>query len=130
MTRVFAKVRGAAIALVSTAAALTPASAAAGAAHLDGASLGPLWAVPFVGLLLSIAIMPLATPHFWHKNYGKVSLAWAIAFLVPFTALYGFDLGALRADAARAGITPELVAQPLDEIPADSTCITFQRARA
>ena len=92
MTRVFAKVRGAAIALVSTAAALTPASAAAGAAHLDGASLGPLWAVPFVGLLLSIAIMPLATPHFWHKNYGKVSLAWAVAFLVPFTALYGFDL--------------------------------------
>jgi predicted TIM-barrel fold metal-dependent hydrolase len=44
-------------------------------------------------------------------------------------ALYGFDLEALRPAAERAGITPALVATPLDEIPADSTCITFQRAR-
>jgi hypothetical protein len=44
-------------------------------------------------------------------------------------ALYGFDLEALRPLAERAGITPALVATPLDEIPADSTCITFQRAR-
>jgi len=44
-------------------------------------------------------------------------------------ALYGFDLEALRPQAERAGITPALVATPLDEIPADSTCITFQRAR-
>ncbi len=43
--------------------------------------------------------------------------------------LYGFDLEALRPAADEAGITPELVATPLDEIPADSTCITFQRAR-
>jgi len=45
--------------------------------------------------------------------------------------LYGFDLAALRPSAEAAGITPELVARPLpvDEIPADSTCITFQRAR-
>lgn len=45
-------------------------------------------------------------------------------------ALYGFDLDALRTDAAAIGITPEQVRVPLDEIPADSTCITFQRARA
>ena len=44
--------------------------------------------------------------------------------------LYGFDLEALRADAVRAAITPELVRVPLDVIPPDSTCITFQRARA
>jgi hypothetical protein len=45
--------------------------------------------------------------------------------------LYGFDLEALRPAAEAAAITPELVARPLpvDEIPADSTCITFQRAR-
>jgi hypothetical protein len=43
--------------------------------------------------------------------------------------LYGFDLAALTAAAAKAAITPDLVATPLDEIPADSTCITFQRAR-
>ena len=45
-------------------------------------------------------------------------------------ALYGFDLAALRPAAAAVGITPELVRQPLEEIPADSTCITFMRARA
>jgi predicted TIM-barrel fold metal-dependent hydrolase len=43
--------------------------------------------------------------------------------------LYGFDLEALRPDAERIGITPDLVATPLDEIPADSACPTFQRAR-
>lgn len=43
--------------------------------------------------------------------------------------LYGFDLEALRPAAERLGITPELVRQPLDEIPADSMCPTFQRAR-
>jgi len=44
--------------------------------------------------------------------------------------LYGFDLEALRPIAETMDITPELVEVPLDEIPADSTCITFQRARA
>jgi predicted TIM-barrel fold metal-dependent hydrolase len=43
--------------------------------------------------------------------------------------LYGFDLEALRPAAEKAAITPALVASPLEEIPADSTCITFQRAR-
>jgi predicted TIM-barrel fold metal-dependent hydrolase len=43
--------------------------------------------------------------------------------------LYGFDLEALRPAAEAADITPALVATELDEIPADSTCITFQQAR-
>jgi predicted TIM-barrel fold metal-dependent hydrolase len=43
--------------------------------------------------------------------------------------LYGFDLDALRPAANEANITPELVATPLDEIPAHSQCLAFQRAR-
>jgi predicted TIM-barrel fold metal-dependent hydrolase len=43
--------------------------------------------------------------------------------------LYGFDLDALRPSALEADIRPELVATPLDEIPADSQCLAFQRAR-
>ena len=43
--------------------------------------------------------------------------------------LYGFDLEVLRPIAEKVCITPELVRQPLDEIPADSMCPTFQRAR-
>jgi len=44
-------------------------------------------------------------------------------------ALYGFDLQALRPEAERLAITPEMVRVPLDEIPADSACPTFQRER-
>jgi len=43
--------------------------------------------------------------------------------------LYQFDLEKLRAAANRINITPDLVKVPLDKIPEDSTCITFQRAR-
>ncbi|MDY7001580.1 MAG: sodium:proton antiporter [Thermodesulfobacteriota bacterium] len=60
--------------------------------HLDGASLGGIWVIPFVCMLLSIAIFPLALPHFWHKNFGKVSAFWGAAFLIPFTVQYGFSL--------------------------------------
>ncbi len=44
-------------------------------------------------------------------------------------ALYGFDLEKLRPVAEKLGITPDLVSTPLDEIPADSACPTFQRVR-
>ena len=45
-------------------------------------------------------------------------------------ALYGFDLEALLPEAMKLGITPALVREPLTEIPADSTCISFLKARA
>ncbi len=51
---------------------------------------GLLWVVPFAGLLLSIALMPLAIPKFWHHHYGKVSAFWAAAFVVPFSIEHGF----------------------------------------
>jgi ABC-type Zn2+ transport system substrate-binding protein/surface adhesin len=35
------------------------------APHLDGSSVNLLWIVPFVGILLSIAIFPLVAPHVW-----------------------------------------------------------------
>lgn len=59
------------------------------AADLDGAKLSPLWGVPFAGLLLSIALMPLLAPQFWHHHFGKVTAAWAAAFLLPFAAMFG-----------------------------------------
>jgi Na+/H+ antiporter NhaD/arsenite permease-like protein len=65
---------------------------AADAAHIDGAALAAPWAIPFVGLLLSIAILPLATPHLWHHHYGKIAAAWAVAFIAPFAAIYGTDV--------------------------------------
>lgn len=55
------------------------------AQHADPVGTLPLWTVvPFVGILLSIALFPLAAPHFWHHHFPKVSAAWALAFAVPF----------------------------------------------
>lgn len=67
-------------------------AAGEGAPHLDGGELGVWWVVPFVFMLLSIAVLPLATPHFWHDNFGKISGFWALAFLAPFAFIYGFDI--------------------------------------
>ena len=58
--------------------------------HLNGTTLGLLWVVPFAGILLSIAIMPLAAGKFWHHHFGKVSAFWALSFFVPFAMQYGF----------------------------------------
>ena len=66
----------------------TPAQAA-GEAAVDGRLLGLLWVAPFAGLLLSIALLPLLAPQFWHHHFGKVGAAWAAAFLLPFAVAYG-----------------------------------------
>ena len=70
------------------------------AAELDGAGLGLWWAVPFAGLLLSIALMPLLAPDFWHHHFGKVTAAWSLAFLIPLVLIYG--MGAATANFVHA----------------------------
>lgn len=57
--------------------------------HLDGAILGLAWILPFAGLLLSIAVLPLATPHLWHTRFGAVAALWSACFLLPHAMLYG-----------------------------------------
>ena len=79
-------------ALVALLPFLVPAVAcAAGGEHdLDGATLSVLWVVPFICMLLSIAVGPLALPHFWHHHFGKVAVFWGLAFLIPCAAVFGF----------------------------------------
>ncbi|MDJ0387112.1 sodium:proton antiporter [Roseomonas sp. E05] len=64
-----------------------PALAATG----EEAAPSLLWGVPFAGMLLSIALMPLLAGHIWHHHYGKIAAGWAALFLVPFAALHGPD---------------------------------------
>ncbi|MDR1496134.1 MAG: sodium:proton antiporter [Clostridiales Family XIII bacterium] len=50
----------------------------------------PLWSVlPFVGMLLSIAIFPLIKPHWWERHLLKVAIFWSVVFLVPFAISFG-----------------------------------------
>ena len=62
---------------------------AASAADLDGSKLSVWWGIPFAGVLLSIAFMPLAAPQVWHHHFGKIAAGWALAFLVPFALVFG-----------------------------------------
>jgi Na+/H+ antiporter NhaD/arsenite permease-like protein len=62
---------------------------AAGASHVNDSTLNLGWALPFIGILLSIALLPQLTPKLWHRHFGKVSAFWAAAFLVPFAATFG-----------------------------------------
>ena len=74
------------------------------AADMDGSTLSVAWAMPFAGILLSIALMPLLMPIFWHHHFGKVAAAWGLLFLVPFALTFG-------PAAAGAGFTHALMAE-------------------
>ena len=52
-------------------------------------TLHALWGLPFAGMLLSIALMPLLLPRLWHHHYGKISLGWAALVLLPLAATHG-----------------------------------------
>ncbi len=74
---------------------LLPRSAYAGT-ELDGAAMPWPFALPFAGLLLSIAVGPLLVPKFWHHHYGKVAAAWSALTL----GLLAWSAGAAAALAA------------------------------
>jgi len=59
---------------------------------VNGEELPLFSIIPFVGILLSIAIVPLVAPHYWHHNFGKIALFWATLFIVPFAIKMGFNL--------------------------------------
>ena len=61
------------------------------AAEFDGSRLNLMWAIPFAGILLSIALMPLMVPSFWHHHFGKISAAWTLAFFLPFAYFFGVN---------------------------------------
>jgi len=66
-----------------------PLQAAEAGAVVNGAALSPLWIVPFAGILLSIALMPMTAPAFWHHHFGKTTAFWTLAFIVPFAVQFG-----------------------------------------
>jgi Na+/H+ antiporter NhaD/arsenite permease-like protein len=61
----------------------------ADAAALDGAALRWPWALPFAGILLTIALGPLLFARFWHAHDGKIAAAWAALTLAAIGVLIG-----------------------------------------
>ena len=74
-----------------------PTAFANGAAHeLVNAQL-PVWSIiPFVGMLLSIAVIPLIQGDWWAENMKWVSLGWSLIFLIPFSIAYSVNEGLFR----------------------------------
>ena len=66
-----------------------PARAADAADPHLGAALSPWSALPFLGMLLSIAFLPLVAGRFWRRHYPKVAAGWGLALAIPFLAAYG-----------------------------------------
>jgi len=57
---------------------------------IDGSGLSLFWTLPFLGILLSIAIFPLVAEHFWHQHFGKISAMWAFLLIIPMIISFGF----------------------------------------
>ncbi|HEY2754966.1 MAG TPA: sodium:proton antiporter [Pseudolabrys sp.] len=77
---------------------------AAFAADLNGAAMRWPWALPFIGILLSIATGPLLFPRIWHAHYGKIAAAWALLTLAPLALAFG-------ASAALAAFVHAMIAE-------------------
>jgi Na+/H+ antiporter NhaD/arsenite permease-like protein len=58
---------------------------------------GLAWGLPFLGLLLSIAVLPAWVPRFWTRRMGLVSLAWSLVLLLPLAAAAGIGVAAAEA---------------------------------
>lgn len=84
-------------------------TAAHAAPALDGAALHWPWALPFLGILLTIATGPLLFPKIWHRHYGKIAFLWCTLTLAPLAALHG-------APAAFAGLVYAILGEYLSFI--------------
>lgn len=47
------------------------------------------WALPFAGLLASMAGFPIVAPRFWHRWMGLVALFWSVALVAGMAAVLG-----------------------------------------
>ena len=51
--------------------------------------IGAWVALPFAGLLLSIALIPGLAPRFWLRRMGVIAAGWSLA-LIPFLGVSGW----------------------------------------
>ena len=67
-----------------------PVLAAGGQAAEIAEPTAALWmCIPFAGILLCIAVMPLAAPVWWEHHQPIVVALWSLLFLIPFAVVNG-----------------------------------------
>lgn len=69
-----------------------PSTLLATSSTLPGQELTLWWGLPFMGMLLSIALLPLGALKFWHAHYGKISFGFALITLGSLFCTFGFDV--------------------------------------
>ena len=56
----------------------------------ETAGSGLLWlCIPFAGLLLCIAVLPLVKPEWWEEHQPHAVALWSVLFAVPFAVMFG-----------------------------------------
>ena len=58
---------------------------------LEGPALGLFWGVPFLGLLITIAVAQTVWPARWERHYATLTGLWIIA-AVSVTLYWAFSL--------------------------------------
>lgn len=50
----------------------------------------PVWlCIPFAGLLLCVAVMPLVKGEWWESHQPVVVAFWIVLMIIPFAVVYG-----------------------------------------
>ena len=74
---------------IATMLLLTPLTILAAESGESSTATVPLWlCIPFAGLLLCIAVLPLVKPEWWEKNQPLAVAAWSLLFIIPFAVTY------------------------------------------
>ena len=68
----------------------TPLQVLAAEAGGEAAGMVPLaLCIPFAGLLLCIAVLPLVRAEWWEKHQIHAVAFWSLLFIIPFAVMYG-----------------------------------------
>lgn len=49
------------------------------------------WAIPFIGIILSMSFLPLILPIFWQRHHGKVPFFWVGIYLIGVAYNFGIN---------------------------------------
>ena len=88
MKKLKSAVWGVALVLCAMLANSSVAFAAESGAENVGKTLSLTYCIPFVGMLLCIAICPLIVGEWWEKWKPAVVIIWSLVFIVPFEYPY------------------------------------------